>query len=48
MNFWKVLKYVMMVLFALVLGVAAYMSLGDSPTANTQPVPHTSGSKFNL
>ena len=47
MNFWNKLKYVLMVLFALII-IAGVVMATDHTTASQQPVPQTSGSKFNL
>lgn len=46
MDFYKVLKYVLMVAFAIILGGAVYLAQDDTPAAQ-QPVPQT-GSKFNF
>ena len=46
MEFWKVLKYVLMVVFAIILGGAVYLAQDDTPNVQ-QPVPQT-GSKFNF
>lgn len=46
MDFYKVLKYVLMVAFAAVIVVAALMAQDDAP-APQQAVPQT-GSKFNF
>lgn len=47
MNFWKVLKYVMMIAFAIIVVGSALMATDDTTTVQ-QPVPQTSGPKFNL
>ena len=47
MNFWNKLKYVLMVLFAVIIIVGVVMATDHTPTTQ-QPVPQTSGSKFNL
>jgi len=44
MNFWNVLKYVLMALFAVILVVAVLNT--DSPTP--QQVPQAGQSKFNF
>ena len=46
MNYWTMLKYALMLLFALILVVGVYVAQGDSST--NQPVPQTSQSKFNI
>ena len=46
MNYWTMLKYALMLLFALILVVGVYVAQDDSPT--DQPVPQTSQSKFNI
>lgn len=48
MDFYKVLKYVLLVAFAIILGGAAYLAHDSSPSSQ-QPVPQPSGqSKFNI
>lgn len=47
MDFYKVLKYVLMVVFATILVGAVYMAQDDEPTAQ-QPVPQAGQSKFNF
>ena len=47
MNYWTMLKYALMLLFALILVGAVYMAQDDTP--NVQPnVPQASQSKFNI
>lgn len=46
MDFYKVLKYVLMAAFAAIIVVGALMAT-DEPTPVQQPVPQT-GSKFNF
>lgn len=46
MNYWTVLKYALMLLFALILIGAVYVAQDDSP--GNQTVPQTSQSKFNI
>jgi hypothetical protein len=45
MNFWNVLKYVLMALFAVVL-VVAVLATDSSPTPQT--IPQAGQSKFNF
>ena len=47
MNFWTVLKYVLMVAFAAILVSGVYMAQDDTPTTVQPNVPQT-GSKFNF
>lgn len=47
MDFWKVLKYVLMIAFALILVGGVYLAQDDEPTAQ-QPVPQAGQSKFNF
>lgn len=47
MDFWKVLKYVLMIAFAAIIVGAAYMAQDDAP-ATQQVVPQTGQSKFNF
>jgi hypothetical protein len=48
MNFYTVLKYALLVAFAIILGGAVYLAQDDSP-GSQQPVPQPSGqSKFNI
>ena len=47
MNFYKVLKYVLTVAFAIILAGAVYMAQDDSATVQ-QPVPQAGQSKFNF
>lgn len=46
MDFYKVLKYTLMAVFAAIIVVGALMAQDDEPTQQ-QPVPQT-GSKFNF
>lgn len=49
MNFWNVLKYALMVVFAIILGVAAYVTSGDdTATPIQQPINQPGQSKFNF
>lgn len=47
MDFWKVLKYVLMIAFALIIAVGVYMAQDDT-TDVQQPVPQAGQSKFNF
>jgi hypothetical protein len=47
MDFYKVLKYVLMVAFAAIIVVGALMAQDDAPTTVQPNVPQT-GSKFNF
>ena len=48
MKFWNTLKYVLMVVFAVILVGAVYVAQ-DEPDADQQPVPQQPGqSKFNF
>ena len=47
MDFYKVLKYVLMVAFAAIIAVGAYMAQDDADTVQ-QPVPQAGQSKFNF
>ncbi len=47
MQFWNVLKYVLMVVFAAILVGAVYMAQDDTPTPQ-QSVPQAGQSKFNF
>ena len=47
MNYWTVLKYALMLLFAVILIGAVIMAQDDTPSTN-QPVPQASQSKFNI
>lgn len=48
MDFYKVLKYVLAVLFLLVIGVAALNTESNTPTQVQQPASTQSQSKFNF
>ena len=48
MNFYTVLKYVLLAAFAIIIGVGVYLAQDDAPTVQ-QPVPQQPGqSKFNI
>lgn len=47
MDFYKVLKYVLMVAFAAIIAVGVYMAQDDTNTVQ-QPVPQAGQSKFNF
>lgn len=47
MNYWTMLKYALMLLFALILIGAGLQAQDDTPNSN-QTVPQTSQSKFNI
>lgn len=46
MNFWSTLKYALMVVFALILGIAVYAT-SDEPSVQ-QPINQPGQSKFNF
>lgn len=47
MNYWTMLKYALMLLFALILGIGVYVALDNIP--DDQPnVPQANQSKFNI
>lgn len=48
MDFYKVLKYSLMVAFAAIIVVGALMATDEPSATVQQPVPQQSGSKFNF
>ena len=46
MNYWTMLKYALMLLFATILVVGVYVAQDD--TTSNQTVPQASQSKFNI
>ena len=47
MDFYKVLKYVLMIAFAVIIAGGVYLAQDDTPAVQ-QPVPQAGQSKFNF